>query len=131
MTAWGQNEKVSQRAFLDRCTPESGHCSARLARQKSAKSGREQAQHGSAYSITSSARARKDSGIASARLDPVAHEAASLRKLAAPIQRRELYLEGYPDRVLEGNTVTVEVPNDERDNIIEEAESRNGRVEGE
>ena len=42
-----------------------------------------------------------------------------------------LYLEGYPDRVLEGNTVTVEVPNDERDNIIEEAESRNGRVEGE
>lgn len=24
MTGWGQNEKVSQRAFLDRCTPESG-----------------------------------------------------------------------------------------------------------
>ncbi len=32
----GQNEKVSQRAFLDRCTPESRHCSARLARQKGA-----------------------------------------------------------------------------------------------
>jgi hypothetical protein len=35
----GQNEKVSQRAFLDRCTPESGHCSARLARQKGASFG--------------------------------------------------------------------------------------------
>jgi hypothetical protein len=42
-----------------------------------------------------------------------------------------LYLEGYPDRVLEQNTVTVELPYDERDNIIEEAESRNGRVERE
>src|SRR6266487_5826298 len=31
-----QNEKVSQRAFLDRCTPQSRHCSARLARQKGA-----------------------------------------------------------------------------------------------
>jgi hypothetical protein len=39
-----------------------------------------------------------------------------------------LYLEGYLDRVLEQNTVTVEVPNDERDNIIEEVESRNGRI---
>jgi hypothetical protein len=29
------------------------------------------------------------------------------------------------------NTVTVEVPYDERDNVIEEAESRNGRVERE
>jgi hypothetical protein len=36
MSQLGQNEKVSQRAFLDHCTPESGHCSARLARQKSA-----------------------------------------------------------------------------------------------
>ena len=42
-----------------------------------------------------------------------------------------LYLEGYPDRILEQNTVTVELPYDERDNIIEEAESRNGRVERE
>ena len=42
-----------------------------------------------------------------------------------------LYLEGYPDRVREQNTVTVEVPYDEHDNIIEEAESRNGRVEHE
>jgi hypothetical protein len=40
-----------------------------------------------------------------------------------------LYLEGYPDRLLDQNTVTVELPYDERDNIIEEAESRNGRVE--
>ena len=39
-----------------------------------------------------------------------------------------LYLEGYPDRVLEQNTVTIEVPYDERENIIEEAESRNGVV---
>jgi hypothetical protein len=39
-----------------------------------------------------------------------------------------LYLEGYPDRLLDQNTVTVELPYDERDNIIEEAESRNGRV---
>jgi hypothetical protein len=39
-----------------------------------------------------------------------------------------LYLKGYPDRVLEQNTVTVEVPCDERDAIIEEAEGRNGRV---
>jgi hypothetical protein len=42
-----------------------------------------------------------------------------------------LFLEGYPDRILEQNTVTVEVPYDERDNIIEEAESRNGRIERE
>jgi hypothetical protein len=28
-----------------------------------------------------------------------------------------LYLEGYPDRVLEQNTVTVDVPYDERDNM--------------
>jgi hypothetical protein len=42
-----------------------------------------------------------------------------------------LFLEGYPDRILEQNTVTVEVPYDERDNVIEEAESRNGRVERE
>jgi hypothetical protein len=41
-----------------------------------------------------------------------------------------LYLEGYPDRVLEQNTVTVQVPRDERDVIIEEAEGRNGRVAG-
>jgi hypothetical protein len=39
-----------------------------------------------------------------------------------------LYLEGYPDRVLEQNTVMVEVPCDERDAIAEEAEGRNGRV---
>ena len=39
-----------------------------------------------------------------------------------------LYLEGYPDRVLEQNTVAVEVPYDERDGIIEEAEGRNGQV---
>jgi len=32
---------------------------------------------------------------------------------------------------LEQNTVTVEVPYDEQDNIIEEAKSRNGRVERE
>jgi hypothetical protein len=42
-----------------------------------------------------------------------------------------LYLEGYPDRLLDQNTVTVELPYEERDNIIEEAESRNGRVERE
>jgi hypothetical protein len=30
-----------------------------------------------------------------------------------------LYLKGYPDRVLEQSTVTVEVPCDERDAIIE------------
>jgi hypothetical protein len=52
------------------------------------------------HSITSSARARKDSGIASARLDPVAHEAASLRKLAAPIQRREPRLNAVPPDVI-------------------------------
>ncbi len=40
----GQNEKVSQRAFLDRCTPESGHCSARLARQEGATTCREHLQ---------------------------------------------------------------------------------------
>jgi hypothetical protein len=39
-----------------------------------------------------------------------------------------LYLEGYTDLVLDQNTVTVEVAYDERDKIIEEAESRNGRV---
>jgi hypothetical protein len=38
MSQMGQNEKVSQRAFLDRCTTESGHCSARVARQKGARS---------------------------------------------------------------------------------------------
>jgi hypothetical protein len=38
---------------------------------------------------------------------------------------------GYPDRLLDQNTVTVELPYEERDNIIEEAESRNGRVERE
>ena len=38
---------------------------------------------------------------------------------------------GYPDRILEQNTVTVELPYDERDNIVEEAESRDGRVERE
>jgi len=42
-----------------------------------------------------------------------------------------LYLEGYTDRVLDQNTVTVEVPYDERDKIIEEAESRNGRLDRE
>jgi hypothetical protein len=42
-----------------------------------------------------------------------------------------LFLEGYNDRILDQNTVTVELPYDERDNIIEEAESRNGRVERE
>jgi hypothetical protein len=33
MTAWGQNEKVSARAFLDRCTPESGRSFERGERQ--------------------------------------------------------------------------------------------------
>jgi hypothetical protein len=52
----GQNEKVSG------CTTKSGHCSARLARQKGTTTGREQRQHRGAdskfdYSITSSARA--------------------------------------------------------------------------
>jgi hypothetical protein len=39
-----------------------------------------------------------------------------------------LYLEGYPDRVVGKNTVTVEVPREERDTIIEEAQGRNGQV---
>jgi len=39
-----------------------------------------------------------------------------------------LYLEGYPDRVVEKNTVTVEVPREERDTIIEEPQGRNGQV---
>jgi hypothetical protein len=37
-------------------------------------------------------------------------------------------LEGYPDRVVEQNTVIVEVPRQERDTIIEEAKGRNGQV---
>jgi hypothetical protein len=41
------------------------------------------------------------------------------------------YLGGYTDRVLDQNTVTVEVPYDEHDKIIEEAESRNGRLDRE
>ena len=40
----GQNEKVSQRAFLDRCTPESGRCFERGERQLRATSGCEQMQ---------------------------------------------------------------------------------------
>jgi hypothetical protein len=52
MSEVGQNEKVSQRAFLDRCTPESGHCSARLPRQKGANFRREHVQQ----------RARKEPG---------------------------------------------------------------------
>jgi len=40
----GQNAKTSQRAYVGRSTLDSRHCSARLARQKSAISGREQSQ---------------------------------------------------------------------------------------
>src|SRR4051812_6985899 len=40
----GQNEKVSARAFLDRCTPESGRSFERGERQLRAKTGREQLQ---------------------------------------------------------------------------------------
>ena len=40
----GQNEKASQRAFLDRCTPESGRSFERGERQLRAKTGREQMQ---------------------------------------------------------------------------------------
>ena len=43
-SASGQTEKVSQRAFLDRCTPESGRGFDRGERQLRAKTGREQAQ---------------------------------------------------------------------------------------
>jgi hypothetical protein len=39
-----------------------------------------------------------------------------------------LYLEGYLDRAVEKNTVTVEVPHEERDTIVEEAQGRNGKV---
>ena len=39
MTARGQNEKVSQRAFLDRCTPESGRSFERGERQLRASTG--------------------------------------------------------------------------------------------
>ena len=40
----GQNEKASQRAFLDRCTPESGRSFERGERQLRAKTGCEQSQ---------------------------------------------------------------------------------------
>ena len=61
MTVPGQNEKVSQRAFLDRCTPESGRSFERGERQLRAKTGREQMQQhavrgSQGYLITSSAR---------------------------------------------------------------------------
>ena len=44
MTGWGQNEKVSQRAFLDRCTSESGRSFERGERQLRARTGCEQSQ---------------------------------------------------------------------------------------
>jgi hypothetical protein len=65
-SAMGQNEKVSQRAFLDRCTPESRHCSARLARQKSATTGLMHRSKSHCYSITSSAVARRVDGTSRA-----------------------------------------------------------------
>jgi hypothetical protein len=39
-----------------------------------------------------------------------------------------LFLEGYPDRAVEKNTVTVEVPREELYTIVEEAQGRNGKV---
>jgi hypothetical protein len=39
-----------------------------------------------------------------------------------------LYLEGYTDRVVGKNTVTVAVPHEETDAIIKEAENRNGQI---
>jgi hypothetical protein len=61
MSGLGQNEKVSQRAFLDRCTPESGHCSARFAWQKSAISG---LMHRSKSVFIRSPRRRRGCGMA-------------------------------------------------------------------
>src|SRR6476660_2451759 len=58
----GQNEKVSQRAFLDCCTPESGRSFERGERQLRAMSGCEQSQQIALYSITSSARASSFAG---------------------------------------------------------------------
>ncbi len=59
MTGWGQNEKVSQRAFLDRCTSESGRSFERGERQLRARTGCEQSQQSCPYSITSSTCASK------------------------------------------------------------------------
>ena len=56
MSAMGQNEKVSRRAFLDRCTPESG-------RSLNAANGSfVPTTEVAAYSITSSARASSIGG---------------------------------------------------------------------
>jgi hypothetical protein len=44
MSPMGQNAKNSHRAYVGRSTPDSRHCSARLARQESANSRREQMQ---------------------------------------------------------------------------------------
>ena len=62
MSQLGQNEKVSQRAFLDRCTPESGRSFERGERQLRARKRHMQCSKQHHYSITSSARARSAAG---------------------------------------------------------------------
>jgi len=49
MSQLGQNAKASQRAFLDRCTPESGRSFERGERQLRAITGREQMQQQAVY----------------------------------------------------------------------------------